>query len=276
MRKFISTISIAVVILFIGREACFANEAPLTGSFNATDSKSSSRAGEEILFTTTYEDPDGIADLKHCFLAFYPTINTDNTRRVWVFYKCQTNQLYLLNPDTGRYKGGYAPGSNRTIKVSTAILDCAKTSVVDADKRVITWALTFREPLANEKFDIYQTVRDLSNVVTKYVNKGTWEVRENIIPIIRFQGKLEGADEARQYTLTFRLYDIEAGGIPLWEEGQTKDITNGLLDVELGSVTPLDIPFDKQYWLGVEVEFDGEMLPRFKLTPVPYSIRSGE
>ena len=83
------------------------------------------------------------------------------------------------------------------------------------------------------------------------------------------ENNLEG-DE----TLTFRFYDIETGGTALWEETQTVTIERGLLDAELGSVTPLALPFAEQYWLGVEVGTDGEMEPRFKLTSVPYALAS--
>ena len=82
--------------------------------------------------------------------------------------------------------------------------------------------------------------------------------------LIRFQGTLgdaEGIPLNGQFTVTFRLYDTDTGGIPLWEETQQNvNIEDGLLDVELGSVASLDLPFDAQYWLGVEVGSDGEMV----------------
>lgn len=101
----------------------------------------------------------------------------------------------------------------------------------------------------------------------------------NKVPhLIRLQGNLvdtEGAPLDGIFTLTFALYEAEISGTALWEEVQENvNVEKGLLDVELGSVTPLDVPFDKQYWLGVEVDSDGEMTPRFKLTTVPYSFRS--
>jgi len=98
--------------------------------------------------------------------------------------------------------------------------------------------------------------------------------------IIRFQGKLadaNGTPLSGFFNLRFSLYDAPEGGMPLWEETQ-EDVTleEGRLDVELGSVSELDLPFNEQYWLGVEVEADGEMEPRFKLTSVPYSMTSGK
>lgn len=96
---------------------------------------------------------------------------------------------------------------------------------------------------------------------------------------IRFQGALgdaQGVPLDGIFSLTFKLYDSETAGSLLWQEMQTQTIEGGLLDVELGSVTPLDLPFTKQYWLGVTVDTDPEMQPRFKLTAVPYAIRTEE
>jgi len=95
---------------------------------------------------------------------------------------------------------------------------------------------------------------------------------------IAFQASLEdigGTPLEGTFDLTFRLYDVETGGTPLWEEAQQDVLVEeGLLDVELGAQTAIELPFDKQYWLGVEVEADGEMTPRFKFKSVPYSFKS--
>lgn len=104
--------------------------------------------------------------------------------------------------------------------------------------------------------------------------------RIDVPRILRFQGNLGNADGEvleGDYTLTFRLYNTETGGAALWEEVQNNiDIADGILDVELGSVTPIELSFEEQYWLGVEVEGDGEMSPRYKLTSVPYALISEE
>lgn len=96
--------------------------------------------------------------------------------------------------------------------------------------------------------------------------------------LMRFQAKLgdtQGSPINGSFDITFRIYDGKTGGSPLWQELQQDiSIEDGNLDIELGSAAALNLPFDKQYWLGVEVEADGEMTPRFKLTTVPYSFRS--
>ena len=96
--------------------------------------------------------------------------------------------------------------------------------------------------------------------------------------LMRFQAKLadaQGAARTGTFKVTFKLYDVVSGGTPLWQEVQNSlAVSDGVLDAELGSVTSLDLPFDKQYWLGVEVASYGEMSPRFKLTTAPYSFSS--
>ena len=73
--------------------------------------------------------------------------------------------------------------------------------------------------------------------------------------------------------LTFRLWGAATAGTQLWTETQAGvAVNNGIINVILGSVNPLNIPFDKQYWLGVTVGTDPELTPRVQLTSSPYSL----
>ena len=75
------------------------------------------------------------------------------------------------------------------------------------------------------------------------------------------------------YTLTVSIYDTETGGNALWEEThEAVAVMNGVFSVMLGSVNPLDIAFDRQYWLGMCVDGGVEMIPRAQLTSVAYSL----
>ncbi len=78
--------------------------------------------------------------------------------------------------------------------------------------------------------------------------------------------------------MTFCIYDEETGVTTLWCETQDVTVSEGVYSVMLGTNTanPLNLPFDTQYYLGVEVETDGEMTPRQPLTSVPYALRSDE
>ena len=96
--------------------------------------------------------------------------------------------------------------------------------------------------------------------------------------VINFQGKatdttgnpLNGA-----YNLTFRIYNHETVGDLLWSETHASvTITNGIFSTLLGAVTPLDLPFDEDYWLSVEVNEDGEMDPRTRFASVAYAYKA--
>ena len=93
--------------------------------------------------------------------------------------------------------------------------------------------------------------------------------------LIGYQGRLTdtaGIPREGSYSITFRIYDAEAGGTLLWNETHSNvTITNGIFDILLGSVTPLDLPFDKQYYLAIQVASDPEMTPRQQIASVGYS-----
>ena len=95
--------------------------------------------------------------------------------------------------------------------------------------------------------------------------------------LITYQGKLTdmgGAGYNGDYDMVFRLYEVETGGIARWGEFHYDVlITHGLFDVVLGSNTPLNLTFDRQYWL--EIQVHGTILePRIKLTTSPYALRA--
>ncbi len=98
--------------------------------------------------------------------------------------------------------------------------------------------------------------------------------------MMTYQGKLTdigGVGYNGDYTMTFRIFDVETGGSFLWQEsyaiGDEITVTNGLFDVELGSIVPINLSFDTDYWL--EIEIGGNILiPRVKLMTSPYAFRA--
>ncbi len=76
------------------------------------------------------------------------------------------------------------------------------------------------------------------------------------------------------YQFTFQLYDAAAGGTSLWSETQAVMIVNGIFKVNLGSVHPLNLPFDKPYWLGMTIGEEAELTPRIELTASAYSFHA--
>ena len=57
--------------------------------------------------------------------------------------------------------------------------------------------------------------------------------------------------------LTCKLYDTASGGNLLWSETRQVTVTEGIFDTILGSGTPLSLPFDTQYWLGLSADRGG-------------------
>ncbi|MBD3420869.1 MAG: hypothetical protein GF398_12185, partial [Chitinivibrionales bacterium] len=76
------------------------------------------------------------------------------------------------------------------------------------------------------------------------------------------------------YEIIFSLYDATDATTALWSEAQTLTSANGIITTTLGSTTPLSLPFDKQYWLGIKVGNENELEPRTKLSTAAYSVRA--
>jgi len=95
---------------------------------------------------------------------------------------------------------------------------------------------------------------------------------------ISYQGVLTEASGTAvpdgNYNLTFKLYDVAAGGAALWTETQSVVVNKGMFSVILGSANLLTLPFDKPYWLGMTVGSGSEMTPRIPLSSAPYSFRT--
>ena len=73
-------------------------------------------------------------------------------------------------------------------------------------------------------------------------------------------------------SVTFRLYNVAAGGTALYTEVQPVTVTNGNFNVQLGAVTPLTLPFDVPYWLETAVGTE-TLTPRQPLSSSPYALR---
>lgn len=76
------------------------------------------------------------------------------------------------------------------------------------------------------------------------------------------------------YDITFRLFDVVSGGVALYTETQTGTIVQrGGFSVLIGSVVSLTLPFDKIYYLEIQVAPDATPLtPRVRLADSPYAL----
>lgn len=73
-----------------------------------------------------------------------------------------------------------------------------------------------------------------------------------------------------EYDLTFSIHNQESLGAPLWSVQMADTVRMGVINVALG---PIDLPFDEQYWLEVQIEGE-DPFPRMELTSVPYAHRA--
>ncbi len=98
-----------------------------------------------------------------------------------------------------------------------------------------------------------------------------------------YQGRLTDAagvpvnNTAPGFPMTFALYTQETGSAPVWSEHHPGvPVSDGLFNVYLGSITPLDsVLFDDDLWLGVTIGSDSEMTPREQLGAAAYVMWQG-
>jgi hypothetical protein len=91
---------------------------------------------------------------------------------------------------------------------------------------------------------------------------------------LNYQGKLTNAGGTAinaTVQMVFKLYSGPVGGAALYSETQTVTVNNGLFNVAIGAVSPLALPFDAAYYLGVTVGTDAEMTPREAVLASPYA-----
>jgi hypothetical protein len=96
---------------------------------------------------------------------------------------------------------------------------------------------------------------------------------------INYQGLLTdsgGHPISATVSMTFKLYNVSSGGAALYTEAQSVTVANGIFNVAIGSITPLNLPFDVPYFLGITVGADAEMTPRQAVLSSPYALRAGK
>ncbi len=100
--------------------------------------------------------------------------------------------------------------------------------------------------------------------------------------VITYQGRLTSANGVPingAVEMTFRLYSEPVGGTAAWTEshigGNGVPVNDGVFNVLLGSITPIDIPiWSTAPYLGIQVGTDPEMTPREQVGRVPYAFIS--
>ncbi len=117
----------------------------------------------------------------------------------------------------------------------------------------------------------------LSTIITLVLTSIVFS--QDLPTTINYQGILKDAAgvvvQNGNYNLTFKLYDAESGGTTIWNETKTINVVGGIINTQLGSVTPIpSTAFAGMTWLGITIESGSELTPRISLSSVPYSFMS--
>ncbi|NOX17699.1 MAG: hypothetical protein GXO87_05385 [Chlorobi bacterium] len=105
------------------------------------------------------------------------------------------------------------------------------------------------------------------------------KVQKGIPEVINFDGVIVDANgkviKTGTYDFTFSLYTASDKAAPVWTESQKNvEVNDGAISVKLGSVNPLNVKFNRDYYLGIKIGMKPEMNPRLPLTSVPYAERT--
>ncbi len=97
--------------------------------------------------------------------------------------------------------------------------------------------------------------------------------------LVNYQGQLTsptGTPLDTTVAMTFNIWPTPTGGVSVWTETHPAvSVTNGLFNVQLGSITTLTDIFSVNRWLGITIQDDPEMTPREQLLSVAHAYRVG-
>lgn len=104
----------------------------------------------------------------------------------------------------------------------------------------------------------------------------TVQLHAQLDPTLSIQGILKKSNGVAVddgiYSVTFKLYTVAVGGTAVWNETQSAvEVSTGIYSVTLGTVNPLNVPFNQPYYLGVTFG-SSELAPRVLLTAAPYAL----
>ncbi len=86
----------------------------------------------------------------------------------------------------------------------------------------------------------------------------------------------DGSPVEGNKVITFSIYAVEFDGAQLWTDTQLVSVEQGLFSVELGGLAnpfPMNL-FSTPLFIGIEVDGDGEMLPRGRLTSAAFAFEA--
>jgi hypothetical protein len=148
------------------------NQLPALGAI--TPSGGSGPAGVTRYFNTTWHDPDGWENLKHCY--FHIGASSSLAGNVTLLYDVRNNKLWMRSDDGSSWLGGYAPWSDNTIENRQAKVYCLLTrDERSGDTLSVRWAIKFKADFRGVKKTGLKCT-DLYNAKAKGAWMGTWNI----------------------------------------------------------------------------------------------------
>lgn len=98
--------------------------------------------------------------------------------------------------------------------------------------------------------------------------------------LINYQGRLAQTGGApvpdSTYSVVFTIYDEDVGGLIKWSETRSVTTVGGQFAIMLGAINPIvDSVFNGALrFMGTKIGTDPELVPRLRLTTVPYAFRA--
>ena len=120
----------------------------------------------------------------------------------------------------------------------------------------------------------------LFSVFCFFISKLLLSPASGAVPaLLNFQGYLSnsvGSPVSDLLPMTFTIYADPSTGSGLWTETHSQvKVTKGVYHVKLGEMNVLSLPFDRPYYLEIQIDQDSEMIPRLPISPQAFAFRSG-
>ncbi|MCX7735784.1 MAG: hypothetical protein N2319_03630 [Candidatus Kapabacteria bacterium] len=96
---------------------------------------------------------------------------------------------------------------------------------------------------------------------------------------LNYQGKIKDnlgrSIDDGVYNITVRLYDTPTGGNAIYTERISQvQFKDGIFNLIIGKTSQLTLPFDKPFWMSIQIENNPEIDIRTEFTAVPYAFKA--
>ena len=148
------------------------NRLPTLGTL--IPSSGTTNPNQQIVFTSTFSDPDGWKNIQYTHLLINNAVTGANC--FYGYYNQNTNKFYLANDPGNAWLGGFTPVSANVIENSYAKLNCSKSTISGSGNNLtVKWSITFKPTFGGVK-NTYLYIKDDANSYVNWTKKGTYTI----------------------------------------------------------------------------------------------------